>query len=298
MRLMIKLEIRLYAKDADGKKIYVGKLRANNTEKSTKLSESIRAEVTELYKNEQLEKAGTNEDVFIDEIDLNLEVADKFPGQVNNFEYPTWNTPTDIQPNPTLGIVLENKSGKKDFSIPNFDDYVRYDLDKLTTGAVYMILPSTKEQDNEPVYVPVRLHTKKLKLFPEKKGEVLDLLLNSTPDNLNELSGRINKNVFLDYQVLDNDKLKLNLKEGSVIVDKNPEVLSPILDELVMKVDVNEINKGDYNKTISEESRISEGENDAEKVDLQLMQILNYLSLILLSQLEESQRFKMKKLLK
>lgn len=163
-------------------------------------------------------------------------------------------------------VIYSDKQGNKYASTPNIpsgpyktavtDTFIQ----NAEVGAVYMLVPASNG-----AIIPVRMFTNRVQDLTKAEREKLTeqvktLLLSTTVENKKLVNKEINKLVYLVYN-FKNDTISIKVGTKTVSFTKqqlidNPKILDDILDKMVVQVDRNAINSGDYNQTISKQGRL------------------------------------------
>jgi hypothetical protein len=193
-------------------------------------------------------KAGIPTNTIVN-LGITSKVNEKLPGRVRFTG--TYNRPHDILNNGEsliygIGRIVNSK---KYLEIPGLPSgVIDYNPDNISSGSTYIIIPTANGK-----LVPIQLFTKKLGELPEQYNKAQGIL-----SKIKTQEDWVNAQEALRQVVgFPKDSITYN---GQVVVrfdNKWTNLTDEVLGNLIAQVDIRQINKGDYNKKISESGILS-----------------------------------------
>ena len=151
-----------------------------------------------------------------------------------------------------LGIA-KNINGKTTINAgKNVDaEYSGIEVDNSNDGGVFIMLRGANGR-----IIPARCFTAQLQRFPELMAQAKKLLTETNKDNWAINREQLRKIVYIDYNYIPKtDSFELRDKSGNVTTFTK-DGLDAILRTKIVQVASSEINRGNYNETISKEGRL------------------------------------------
>jgi hypothetical protein len=210
--------------------------RENTDPDTERQLELLRTDIQKVYDSK------AKEDIV--ETNITTKVKEIYSGRFFNTSQE--NNPTNVlrqDDSLVLGLGV-SINGVPVLQIPNSDFSGNIGFD-VQPGAVYMMIPNAGGN-----IVPYRLFTKKLSNFPELKAEVVALFeaLREQPEKILEYAEEIRKIVYVDKITVTPKGFKIKTSSGTQFIKD----IDTWLDNKIVQVNLNEINKGEYNNNLSE----------------------------------------------